>query len=286
MNYSLALLIILGTFALFYGASRLWSHRRQLALERTIANLPFPESWRTHLEATSHYLALSPEERQKIERQILRFLHTKTFKGIGLQVTDEMRAIVSFYAALMLLHKEGDEFAAFSTVLLYEEGFAAEQRYEEGGIVTEGLFELDGQSSDDTVALSWQDVRHEAYTLTPFNLVIHEFAHVLDFYNGFADGTPAMIAQDIGVLHDHYDRFVKQIETDTLQREFELFDDYAAEHEAEFFAIASERFFQMPRHLGEDLPRLYAALQRFYGVDARQWGVEAVPESARTDADE
>ena len=270
MNYHEALFLLFGTLFIIYTAFVLWKSVRQKQLERYLETAPFPDTYRSHLRNTAHYKLLAESEQEKIERDILRFISTTEFKGIGLEVTDEMKAVVAFYACMMLLHKSGNWYANVTTVLLYAEGFIVNRTFEEGGIVSSGAFALDGESSSDTVVLSWDDARAEAYELQPHNLIIHEFAHILDYCNGTADGTPPMSSDDIDILYRAYDRRQETLQTGATPYDEDLFGEYAAEHGAEFFAVASERFFQTPQRFFEEEPELYGVLVRFYGFEFRK----------------
>jgi Mlc titration factor MtfA (ptsG expression regulator) len=278
MNYHTALLWLFGSLFLLFVLLLLWRYFKNRRLEHFLANTPFPETYRNYLQQTVHYSLLTEDERKQIERAVMRFVYTKEFQGIGLDVTEEMKSVVAFYASLMLLHKPGDWFANLSTVILYAEGFVTHRTVDNGGIVTSGAFDLDGESNEDTVVLSWNDASTEAYRRYPQNLIVHEFAHVLDFYNGYADGSPAMQADDIDTLHDAYDSFIEHVGAEDFDGDYGIFGDYAAEHEAEFFAVSSERFFQTPLKLHRAAPKLYGALSRFYGLDPRFWDVEAKSE--------
>ncbi len=266
MSYHEALFLLFGALFLCYVAFILWRIRREQQLERFLKTASFPDSYRRYLHNTAHYNLLTEAEQKKIERDMLRFIHTKEFKGIGLEVTDEMKTVVAFYACLMLLYKPGDWYDRLSSVLLYAEGFVVKRSFEEGGIVSSGAFELDGESSPDTVVLSWDDARAEAYERQPHNLIIHEFAHLLDFYNGSADGTPPMPSDDIDVLNRVYDNRIEKFPRGDIAPDNDLFGEYAFEHEAELFAVASERFFQVPQRFYEEEPELYRVLERFYGT--------------------
>lgn len=274
MSYHSAMFWIIGLFALLFGLFQGWRFWQQQRMEHFLANTTFPEAWRIYLNQTLHYPKLNPDERHRVEQRILHFLYLKSFRGVDLEPTDEMRLIIAFFASLMILNKPGDWYEGFSTVLLYRHGFVAPHLENDGGIVTNGAFELDGQASRDTVALSWEDVRREAYTPQPSNLVIHEFAHILDFADGIADGTPSMPQEDLEHLYEAYENYRAQVLHGYIGAHFECFEPYAAEHEAEFFAIASERFYQTPALLFQNQPKLYAILERFYGTDPRKWHID------------
>ena len=268
MSYPIVLLWLFGALFLGYLLFTLWRRIEASKLERMLATTPFPQRYRAFLEHTVHYHALDSEERTRIERAILRFIHTKEFRGIRLEVTDEMRVVVAFYAALAGLYKMSDPYAGLATVLLYSGPFLVEEKFDDRGIVTSGAFELDGQSSTDTVVLSWEDARHEAYELQPDNVIIHECAHVLDFSEG--DGNAWIETVDLA-----YGEYVEALQSGATAPGAVLLGAYASENEAEFFAVASERFFHTPARLRRELPEVFRALEGFYGCDPGRWGVEA-----------
>jgi hypothetical protein len=97
------------------------------------------------------------------------------------------------------------------------------------------------------------------------NVVIHEFAHKLDMASGVADGAPPLPSRAarekwLKVFDAEFGRFCKQVE----RGEETLLDPYAAEHEAEFFAVASEAFFESPNALRREFAALYELFSNFY----------------------
>jgi len=119
------------------------------------------------------------------------------------------------------------------------------------------------------VMLSWRDVEDAGESAAEgYNVVIHEFVHVMDMRDGLADGVPALpdrAAQEewIQVMADEYDRFCDRIDAD----EYTLLDPYAAEAPEEFFAVASEAFFVAPREFQAEHPALYTLLAKFFQQD-------------------
>jgi hypothetical protein len=101
-----------------------------------------------------------------------------------------------------------------------------------------------------------------------YNVVIHEFAHVLDMRDGMANGMPPLSSRAerdrwARTLQAHYDAFCEQVDAD----EETLLDPYGAEAPDEFFAVASETFFVAPLALRDELPDLYSLLASFYRQD-------------------
>jgi len=119
------------------------------------------------------------------------------------------------------------------------------------------------------VMLSWQDVRVAGRSAAQgYNVVIHEFAHVLDMADGLADGVPLLPA-DIppaawrGLLLQEHAAFVQRLERD----EDTVLDPYGAQGGDEFFAVASEAFFVHPRAMQHEHPDLYGMFMRYYRQD-------------------
>jgi len=269
MSYPIALLSIFTTLFLIAATVVYYRARQQRLLLQKVRSMPFPEAWRSYLERTVHYSRLTPERRESIERSLLEFVNTKTFNGIGLDVTDEMRVVIAFYACLMVQNRLHYDYPTVSSILVYSDEFVVDEHHEEGGIVYEGRSVLDGQSSPDTVVLSWFDAEAEAYHPSEHNVIIHEFAHILDFEDGVSDGFPLLPKtaekQWEHTLEHEFKTLQKAVGHGHLSEKNHFLGEYAATNEAEFFAVASERFFMQPERLQHHFPKLYDLLQGFYG---------------------
>ena len=247
-----------------------WYKKRKLL--ETIAQMPFDPKYRKILEKTPHYRYLSEEDKEKIERSILRFIHTKKFVGVKMDVTDEMKVIIAFYACLLLLHIDTDNcYDNLKTIILYPSPVVLDNVRNNGGIYTKEDFLIDGQSANDTVVLVWHDARYEAYHLRHDNVIVHEFAHEIDYMDGEVDGVPPL-------ERSKYDSWTKVLLEDFKKlndvalknREwgkYKLLGSYAATNEAEFFAVVTERFFESPHSLKHHFPELYKELKNFYNID-------------------
>jgi len=105
------------------------------------------------------------------------------------------------------------------------------------------------------------------------NVVLHEFAHQLDQEDGAADGAPilergSLYAAWARILHEEYERFQR-----TVKRGFKtVMDEYGATHPAEFFAVATETFFEKPHAMKRRNPALYEVLKGYYKLDPVAWG--------------
>jgi len=219
-----------------------------------------------------HYNNLSIKDKGKIEKSIQLFSKTKEFIGVDIKVTDEIKTVISFYACLLLLRLENlgcyDE---LKTIIVYPSAVIIKEIKENNGIFQKEDFIIDGQASNSTVIIVWDDAKKEAYHLTKDNLIIHEFAHEIDFMDGKIDGVPPLKGykyKEWTILL--YKEFLK-LEDKVLKEEklgkYKILGKYAGTDEGEFFAVLTERFFDSPMSLKKYFPKLYDKMYEFYKID-------------------
>ncbi|MDQ6769983.1 MAG: zinc-dependent peptidase [Gemmatimonadota bacterium] len=244
---------------------------------------PAPPAWRGILERNLPIFArLSAADQAELLGHTQIFIAEKHFEGAGgLELTDEIRVTISGQACLLLLHRETDYYPELIAILVYPSGYTAkEDRHIGGGIWEEGGEDRLGHTGRrlGALVLAWDAVRRGAAEPTDGeNLVLHEFAHQLDFENQSSDGTPAL------ERHGDYLAWarVMSAEFNALRNaahtgEPTLLDDYGATNPSEFFAVITEVFFERPRALRKRHPALFAQLQRFYRQDPTTYSVEPV----------
>lgn len=257
---------------------------------------PFPEAWRDILRRRVWiYERLDDDGRERLERWVLGFLWNIPFEGCsGLEITDEMRVTVAGWASLLVLNREGAKYPYLHRILIYPDGY----RISEGGFFfpeQDTGFDAAGESWEEGyVILSWRDVigpdetdeadeaLKEQAEIPPtdengtpegepfavgYNVVLHELAHQLDLESGEVDGNPVLGSVERKrwdrVLERDFARFLKALE----EGRGSAIDDYGAEDPVEFFAVATETFFENPLALQQELPDLYELLEDFYGFE-------------------
>lgn len=242
---------------------RKWKRKR-------IAERAFPLEW-LRIVATNvrFYQKLSPADQEELRRHILIFLDEKQFFGCGgLIITDEIKVTIAAQACMLLLHRKTDYYPGLSSILVYPAAYVAkETRHLPGGIVEEGFDVRLGESwRQGSVVLSWDDVRRDAADIHDgHNVVFHEFAHQLDSSFGRGDSSevlqrPSTFIAWARVLHENYER----LRSDVDKNRPTLLGSYAGENPAEFFAVATEYFFERPKELQKIYPDLYQELKNFY----------------------
>lgn len=255
-------LFCLAGAALLVGAV-FWHESPEQRRKRCLA-VPFPPEWEEILKRNvGLYPRLPQRLKDELKDRVRIFLEEKNFEGCGgLEITDEIRVTVAGSACLLLLNRVTNYFRGLSTILMYPRGY---RDGEEGRL---------GESwGNGTVVLSWCDVTRSSLDVKDgHNLVLHEFAHQLDQQDGVADGVPPLqnasrYATWASMLESEYSRLVRMAE----KGKRDVLDAYGATNEAEFFAVATETFFEKPRQLHKKHPELYAQLKEFYQLDPEAW---------------
>lgn len=240
---------------------------------RVLRRYPIAErSWNRVVRQLRVLNGLDADELARLRAWATLFLHDKSIVSArGLRLTETMRVSIAAQASLLILNLDLDYFREIVEIVLYPDSFVVPRDdYDESGVVHSTRHVLAGESWEQgPVILSWADAKPGAY---PFgrgtNVVIHEFAHKLDMLTGGANGMPP--------LHRHMDptswarAFSEAYEAlcEQLRRRSEpIIDPYAAESPAEFYAVLSEAFFELPQLVRAQLPAVYRELSLFYRQD-------------------
>lgn len=238
-----------------------------------VAAEPFPQEWAAIIERAVPYAKrLTPEARERLEDLVNIFLDEKRFVGAGgLEITDEIRVTIAAQAVILVL---GDEetlvYPELGSVIVYPDAYFAESRTVNGLVVSESEQVRLGESWDrGTVVLAWSAVKHGAQgTRDAHNVVFHEFAHQLDQEMGESDGAPELPdGMTYGTWSRVLGREFADLERTAATGRKTFLDEYGATNAAEFFAVATETFFERPIALRAKKPELYAELAGFYRQD-------------------
>ncbi len=205
----------------------------------------------------------------------------KNWEGCGgLEITDEIKVVIAAQAALLLIGIEHDHHRRARTILVYPSTYKVPRREGEG---------IGGDSSHvagqawyrGPIILSWDAVEHGAWDPKDgHNLVFHEFAHKLDMLDGYVNGTPELHEREdyriwAKIMTEEY----RALRDGSGKSRAQVLDRYGATNEAEFFAVATESFFEKSLQMEKRHPDLYALLRDYY----RQDPAERLRRAARSD---
>ena len=237
-----------------FGLIRAWKRRR-------LARRELPAEWLPHLERhVPFFTGLEGEVRQQFLDLLKVFVWEKSWVGAGgMEVTDEVKVVVAATAARLVLHLDLTYYDRLSEIVIYPSHYKHPD--------TDGII-FGEANSWGTVVLSWDAVIQGLKNPDDGHATAtHEFAHVLDRADGSFDGTPELRAWGhyspwVHVMSDHYNKLKKR-----KRAQRKVLRAYGAQNEAEFFAVATESFFEKPRQMRKRTPDLYEELMRFYGFD-------------------
>lgn len=237
-----------------FGLLRKWRRRR-------LARQEMPEEWLAILnERVPFFELLTGAPREKFLERTKVFVWEKTWiEAGGMEIDDEVRVVIAAAAARLALHLSDAVYDRLTEIVVYPSHY---HHPDDEGVIF-------GEAHHwGTVVLSWDAVIGGLSNPSDgHDTATHEFAHVLDRNTGRFDGTPELRARNdyrpwALVLGYHFERLRAN-----KSAERRVLSDYAKTNEAEFFAVATEVFFENPEKMYETTPDLYRELSRFYGFD-------------------
>jgi Mlc titration factor MtfA (ptsG expression regulator) len=241
------------------------------SLRRALVGPPveFDEAWRPMLEQNFvHWNLLTTEELERMELLVAQFVHQTRWEAAnGFELTDGIKVLIAAQASMLLLGLEIDDYPQLTSVIVHPSTVRLHGEYSAGGGVhASGTQRLLGQAHyQGPVVLSWTAARQGArFPGAGMNVVYHEFAHQLDMLDGVTDGTPPLDDETARA------RWVEVCTTayDSVRAEGSpVLRSYAGTNPAEFFAVATEVFFNRPLEVRAFEPALYGELRSFYRQD-------------------
>jgi MtfA peptidase len=230
-----------------------------------------PDGWDrevgTWVAAWSSFSADEQEQLAEDADWLLKHKHWEPSNGFAL--TDEIVVTIAIEASVLLLGLDTDYYREVSAVIVYPSTVLSRGTYAGpvAGTVSDGVLPVLGQAHDHRgpVIIAWDDARDAARNPgRGRNVVFHEFAHKIDMLDDMTDGTPPLPKDQLGrwveVCTEVYESMREGVPRPPL-------DDYAATNVAEFFAVATETFFDAPIELKTHEPNLYEVLGGFYEQD-------------------
>ena len=246
--------------------------RRRNALRVAAAEGGLSEDDREMIAQNVVQLQTMPDElKSRMEPIILVLFAEKNFESCGdlEEVTREMKLTILAQAAFLLVGRRHNFYPRLRSILVYPDAYRGRDpdgEEEDGGRL--------GESWDSgSVVLSWKSVlKGGENDGDGRNVVLHEFAHQLDQENRRADGLPVLenrsaIGKWAHAFSGAYDAFCEDLDAGRKT----VMDPYGATNPAEFFAVATETFFEKAEQLHEEAPALFEQLKNYYGLDPRSW---------------
>lgn len=222
-------------------------------------------AWKKILcDNVSFYEELTPEDKMRFEKDVMEFLANCRVTGVQLEVQDLDKLLVASSAVIPIFGFPDWRYPNVREVILYPDSFDENFQFEGNGMKNI-LGMVGNQSLEGVVILSKRALEHGFKNDSDkMNTAIHEFIHLIDKADGTVDGIPQVIMNKqyvlpwIDLIHHEMNR-ISQGDSDI--------NPYAATNTAEFLAVISEYFFERPKLLEKNHPKLYALLETFFKQD-------------------
>lgn len=231
----------------------------------------FPDAWRALLdERMVHWSYLDDAERARLEDVALDLLEHVAWEGAkGFELTEEVQVLIAAQAGLLAVGLDGDPYPRVGPIIVHPSTVVlrGQRAGPAPGLASDGPFPILGQAAyRGPVIIAWDAARRAArHPERGHNVVYHEFAHQLDMLDGVIDGTPPL--PDAAAGQRWVEVCTREYEAVRAGTAGPLLDPYAGTNVGEFFAVATEVFFDLPRALEADKPELYDVLRGFYRQD-------------------
>lgn len=264
-------IVFLVLVVVFFVVWRIYKRlKRKAAIEA-----PFPLEWTEILQNNYPvYQKLPPDLKDNLHQKIQTFLFDKLFEGCGGQeITDEIRVMIAAQACMLIVNRDVECYPRLRTVLVYPTTYVAKEKESFNRDKTSNSVRLGESWTIGTVVLAWDSVKKDAFKMDDgHNVTMHEFAHQLDQEDGYGDGIPVL---------GHYSAYslwaeifleeFERLKQKTLQGKDDILDQYGATNPAEFFAVATETFFERPEQLSKAHPGLFKELEAYYQINPLTW---------------
>jgi Mlc titration factor MtfA (ptsG expression regulator) len=231
-----------------------------------------PDAWEQIVRnQVAYWHILDGSERERVAELAEYLVSNKRWEAAnGFELTDEVVVTIAMQAAVLVLGLDTDYFGKVTTIIVHPTTFAIPGPRPTAilGMIDAGTRPLLGEAHHDRgpILLAWDQVRADArHRGRGHNVVLHEFAHKMDMLDGVVDGTPLL--PDRVALERWIEVCAAELELMRSGEAGELLDEYGATDPGEFFAVATEVFFDRPLELRELKAQLYGVLSAFYRQD-------------------
>ncbi len=249
------------------------AHRQQK--RRVLLSTPFPPEWSVILEDNfPQYQKISSNLQQQLHDYIRIFISEKSFEGCGgLTLTDEIRVTIAAQACMLLLNRKCDCYPKLYSVLVYPSTYVVGTGNSFALHPTDSSVRLGESWNHGAVVLAWDSVKKGAVNFRDgHNVAMHEFAHQLDQEDGRGDGAPILeMRSAYSAWSQVFSKEYELLQHKTIKGKKSVMNKYGATNPSEFFAVATETFFEKPIQLKKKHPELYHELQGFYKVNPIEW---------------
>jgi Mlc titration factor MtfA (ptsG expression regulator) len=224
---------------------------------------PFPKDWNALLEDNvKFYNDLRFDEKKRFKKRIMLFLSEVHIEGVKTDIEDLDKILIASSAIIPVFGFKEWYYNNLSGVIVYPDTFNHDLQFSNKaekrqilGMVGNGQFEKQMILSRRAIR---QSFKNESDKL---NTPVHEFVHLIDKTDDQTDGIPEAIMK-----REYIEPWLELMhkEMEAINNNKSDIRNYATTNEAEFFAVASEYFFERPRLFKKKHPELYKMLRECF----------------------
>ncbi len=227
-------------------------------------NIPFPKDWRILLiQEVAFYNSLNPEEKKQFEYKVQEFL--LNYRITGIQTTVELidKLLIAASGIIPIFKFPSWKYTNLYEILLYPNTF--DEDFKTTGKGRRILGMVGTGFMEGKMILSKPALHHGFDNSTDKrNTAIHEFIHLIDKMDGSIDGIPKLLLERPYVL-PWFELINNKM--DEIYHNHSDINPYGGKNKVEFFAVASEYFFERPKLLAKKHPKLYEMLEEIFDHD-------------------
>jgi Mlc titration factor MtfA (ptsG expression regulator) len=213
-------------------------------------------------QKVAYYARLSPEEKLRFQNEVDEFIRDVKITGVKTEVTDEDRVLLAASAVIPIFSFPGWKYPNLNEVLIYPYHFDDTFNLDEANTDRNILGMVGSGALHRMMIISQPSLRNGFANKTDKeNTAIHEFVHLIDKTDGEIDGVPELLL-DKQIVRPWLKLMLEEIQA-IKENESDI-NPYGATNEAEFFAVASEYFFERPLLFKQKNPELYNLMERIF----------------------
>lgn len=234
---------------------------------RTSASLKVgevPMKWKVTLnKKVLFYRNLDEEGKKRFESDVYLFLNTVAISSVQTEITLEDRMLIASSAVIPLFGFPAWTYTHLDEVILYPTSF--DRNFNIGSKV-EIITGMVGNGPMEGKVILSKPALHTGFDIAndKRNVGIHEFVHLFDKENGNINGIPPGF-EDKSYSLPWLD-FISNKTNEIVANRSDI-DAYATTNRQEFFAVASEYFFERPHLLKKKHPQLYTQLVEVFNQE-------------------
>ncbi len=227
---------------------------------RALQKIPPPAEWNHILAKTVRfYQDLNASDKEIFLKRCQFFLHPISIIGVKTEIDEQTRVLIAASAIIPVFHFPHFEYTNLKEVLVYPSAFNVQfkkaGKKTAAGMVGKGLLANKMILSQKALFSGFSNDEDK------INVGIHEFVHLIDGMDGQFDGVPNVLMKKSYVL-PWIDRIYKEIQK--IKQKQSKINPYATKNKAEFFAVASEFFFEQPTVMKRKHPELYHLMEHTF----------------------